>query len=213
MPYTQWTEEVYKDIARATWEVGKLSPDQVGNIMSKLHDIGHTFSADALRQHLQKLNRQARGPTGGKRGSASSSATTRPKAPSRAPPSRKTATKTGTKRTADVALQEKYDDGEDDDEEDKPKKRIKANVEELPSNMGPASNDEAAGPPQDLLLPGPPSDDEVEYTFVPDGDNDNDNGDGNGNGDDEDYERNLAFLHSVYSRQPGDDEDEDEGLI
>lgn len=84
---------------------------------------------------------------------------------------------------------------------------------ELPSNMGPASNDEAAGPPQDLLLPGPPSDDEVEYTFVPDGDNDNDNGDGNGNGDDEDYERNLAFLHSVYSRQPGDDEDEDEGLI
>lgn len=49
MPYTQWTEEVYKDIARATWEVGKLSPDQVGNIMSKLHDIGHTFSADALR--------------------------------------------------------------------------------------------------------------------------------------------------------------------
>ncbi|KAI2632436.1 hypothetical protein GGR54DRAFT_35257 [Hypoxylon sp. NC1633] len=67
---TVWGIEAYRDFTKAAYAVGKLSKEQLERIVDKLHDFGHTFSQDALRQHVQKMIRDDR------RGAAGAAGTT-----------------------------------------------------------------------------------------------------------------------------------------
>ncbi|OTA97143.1 hypothetical protein M434DRAFT_319093 [Hypoxylon sp. CO27-5] len=140
-----WTIETYRDFAKATFEAGGLSMNQKESIMNRMCQMGHVFTYEALRQHLQKLIRQDKA-AGGANDSSDNYIGARPGRLAELRPSDQRPTRrAGQKRLAPV-----YDDGEDDEEYKRPRKSARVKKEQVPRKMGQMEDDE----------PKPPKDDE-----------------------------------------------------
>ncbi|KAI1101932.1 hypothetical protein F4804DRAFT_354121 [Jackrogersella minutella] len=63
MPRSPWNPQVYLDFIKAAFEVGKLTSEQLDRIVEKLRKIGHPITRQALRQHVQKMNRKDKAKT------------------------------------------------------------------------------------------------------------------------------------------------------
>ncbi|OTA65228.1 hypothetical protein K449DRAFT_392337 [Hypoxylon sp. EC38] len=107
--------------------------------------MGHGFTYEALRQHLQKLIRKDKA-AGGANDSSDNYVGARPGRLAELRPSDQRPTRrAGQKRLAPV-----YDDGEDDEEYKRPRKLARVKKEQVPRKMGQMEDDE----------PKPPKDDE-----------------------------------------------------
>ncbi|KAJ2902371.1 hypothetical protein MKZ38_000688 [Zalerion maritima] len=126
-PYVKWTSEVDLDILVALapflLEGGSLDRDQWEQVMARLHEMGHEFTLNALRQHLQKIRRThaaGDGATANASGSGSNVATPTPKRKRAVAAKATPATGRRGKKAAEANL---VDD--DNDDEETPSKKVK----------------------------------------------------------------------------------------
>ncbi|CAJ2510971.1 Uu.00g065960.m01.CDS01 [Anthostomella pinea] len=136
--YTSWSEETHHDILMATFAVMKPTGAQWKLITEQLHGLGYGFSANALKQHLQKLKRKEKGGT--------------PKKATASAPAKGGAAPAARKRKA-AEQAEDDDDGEDDDIVEVPTPK-KTRGSKASGNANSADRhhlwDEQPGPPEDL---------------------------------------------------------------
>ncbi|KAI0831572.1 hypothetical protein F5Y06DRAFT_200612 [Hypoxylon sp. FL0890] len=153
-----WGLEAYRDFVKATFQVGGLSVEQKERITDKMVQMGHAVTYEALRQHVQKMNRNDKA-------AGSSNASTDTAAPGAANTAGISSSGTDARhsaklrpagagrrlprRNAQKRVAPVYNDGEDDDE-DQPRKRLaRIKKEETSVNLGQMEDDEPKPPTND----------------------------------------------------------------
>ncbi|KAI0121525.1 hypothetical protein F4776DRAFT_631235 [Hypoxylon sp. NC0597] len=139
-----WGIETYKDFAKATFEAGELSIQQKERIMTRMRQMGHGFTYEALRQHIQKMISDDKAASGANASSDDNSGTKPGHSAELRPTGQRPTRRAGQKRLAPV-----YDDGDDEEEHKRPRKSARVKKEQVHFQIGHMEDDEPKPPKDD----------------------------------------------------------------